>query len=192
LTHGGDTELELMRLGVRLLAANGTELGRLSVDAQPAFAPALRPGDSRTFFLSDVVPAGTRRVDVVAGERRTEPAAAAYGQAQPATLVFATPPPGHIGLAAFYRSRNTRSYEGKTTVEGVLELQNTGKGVIRELDIQIQGLDTSGKPLGEPRRETVVYPIMPPMLAGERRTLKTFLYVAGEVAADKIVVAKVL
>jgi hypothetical protein len=153
--------------------------------------PALRPGDTRTFYLSEVVPAATRRVGIIAGERRTEPAASAYGAGQPVPVSFAAAVPSHISLRAAYRERNSRVHDGKTAVEGILELENSGEGVVRELEIQLQGLDAGGQPVGEPSRTTVVYPIMPPMLPGERRTVKAFLYVAGQVASEKVVVGKV-
>jgi hypothetical protein len=191
LTHRGTTELTLMRIGVQLLDGHAKEVGRLTIDAQPAFAPPLRPGDSHTFYLSEQVPQSTRAAQLIAGEKRSEPSAASYGAPQPLPVTYDPPAPEHLAITAGYRSRNARSYEGKTAVEGVIEVQNTGRGVIRQLELQVQGVDADGKPVGGPGRETVAYGNMPPMLPDEKRTVKTFMYVQGAVASEKVIVSKI-
>jgi len=191
LTHRGQTELGLFRLAVRYVDARGKVLGEKALDAHPSFAPALRPGDTATFYLSEAVPIGTRGAVVSAGERRTEPAAASYGDGEVVPVAFDPPAPSHVELSAVYRSRSARHYDGKTVVEGVAVVTNTGQGVIRGLEMNLQGLDADHRPVGSPARETVVYSIMPPMLPGERRLVKTFLYVTGQVASEILIATKV-
>lgn len=190
LTHRGLTELELLRLGVRLLDGEGREVGRLAVDAQQTFTPPLRPGDSRTFLLSEIVPPTTRRVALLVDERREQRAPEAYGEALPLPVVFESPAPSHIVVRASFRSRSVRRSGDHMILEGVVAVENGGQGVIRTLDVALQGLDAAGKPVGKPSRSTIAYPVMPPMLAGEKRTIKVLLYLTEDVVAEELIVIK--
>jgi hypothetical protein len=188
VTHQGATELEELPLQVELLAQDGSPLGEVGVAAQPGFLPPLRPGDSRTFHLGEEVPAGTRSARVSGGPRRTRPAPPTYGAGQSIALTAEPALPSHVVLATAFRERNVRRHAGKTTVEGVLEATNDGAGVIRQLELELRALDAAGAQLGNAARLTVAYPHMPPMGPGERRTVRVFLHVTGEVANEVLAV----
>lgn len=191
IEHRAATELTLLRLAVTLKNAGGATLGTLSIEASPDFEPLLRPGDSRTFYLSEEVPAQTASVEITEATRNANPSPPSYGEGQAIPVTFEPPAPAHFALAAAWRARESRRYEGKSTVEGVIEVTNTGKGVIRSLDIQLVGLDAAGRPVDKPANQTVAYPIMAPMQPGERRVVRGFLYVPGEVVSERVVVSAI-
>jgi|GEM_PF-2878209 len=191
ITHRGNTELGEFRLDAQYLDGSGKELGHKTIEAHPAYATPLRPGDSHTFYLSEDVPINTRSARLVAGERHTEPAPASYGKNEPLIVTFDPPVADHIQISAAYRSRTEHHYGQKTAVDGIVVIQNSGQGVIRSLDVDLQGIGPDGQSVGASTKQTVAYAMMPPMLPGERRLIKTLIYVTGNVVLERLIVSKV-
>jgi hypothetical protein len=189
LTHRGATELDELRLTAHLLDDAGKELGTLRFDAHPSFDPPLRSGDSSAFFVSDKVPPGTRHVEVTPGQVHATRAPELYGTSTPVEVHGDLPE--HVVLRAAYRKRQVHAFTDKTSVEGVLEVENGGPGAIRALELELRALAPDGSAVGEAAKETVAYGHMPPMEPGERRAVRFHLYVPGTVAAERLTVTKV-
>jgi hypothetical protein len=191
ITHRGTTELDEMRLAIKLLDERGQPVGQIVRDAQPGFAPPLRSGDAATFYLLEKVPPETRRIEVGVAGTRTTRAPELYGAGTAVDLQFDPPAPAEVALRAAYRKRQAHVYSDKTAVEGVLEVENGGTGVVRELELELRALGPDGRVVGEPAKETVAYSHMLPMEPGERRLVRFHLYVPGTVAGERVVVTKV-
>jgi hypothetical protein len=189
--QGEAAELEQLALEVRLLDENGQRLEAREVMAQADFAPALRPGDTAAFYFGEEVPAATRRVELAVLRRRAVPAPAVYDAATPVELLFDPPAPRHFSLRAGFRSSHKQVLGEMVSHEAVLEVENTGGGVVRSLTLEWRARDAVGMPLGRDDKQTAVYSHMPAMSPGERRLVRMRLWVPNRVATEAVVVTEV-
>ena len=191
LTHRDRTELEELIVEMVLLDQAGRELGRVTVPAKPSFSPPLRPGDSQAFLYSEKAPRGTRSLELRELSRKASPAPPSYDEGEAIELGFEPAAPGHFGLRAAYRTRKRQTLGSKVSSEAVAEIENTGKGVIRQLDVEWRAVDAAGRVVDKPRHETVVFNFLTPMDPGERRLVRLNLWVPAPVASERLVVVKI-
>ena len=74
LTHEDRSELEILRLGLRLYDAAGVEMAVIPIKALEKFMPPLRSGDSKPWYEREPVSAVPHRGELFVLERRAVPA----------------------------------------------------------------------------------------------------------------------
>lgn len=188
---GEGVELEQEVLELQLLDEEGGVLEKREVVAQADFAPPLRPGDTVPFYYSEKVPARTRSARLAVRSKRAIPAPAAYDAVTAVPLTFEPVAPKHYELRAGFRVLQKRPLDEMTSFEGVLEVENVGRGVIRSLEIEWRAKDASGALLGRADKQTLVYSHMPPMAPNERRLVRMRLWVPSRVTEQAVVVTGV-
>lgn len=191
LTHQGATELEELTVLVRLLDADGREVGRVPVQVLQRFQPPLRAGDSQAFHISEAIPHLARRGELVAQTRHTVPAPSVYGSLPQWPVELLPGTPAHFEVTAQLRTQERHNLGARSSCDMVVAVENQGDGVIRSLELKLIPLDASGREMKPTYAETVVWPHMPPMLPGERRVAKLHYYVTGQMATERIVATAV-
>ena len=191
VTHQDRSELEILKLGVRLYDAAGVELSLVPIEVRQDFMPPLRSGDSAPFYERASVVVVPRRGEVVVLERHTVPAPAAPENEQQMALELPASASGRFALAALVRQRESRVLGSKTSTRAVVSIRNDGDGVVRKLEVSLVPRGGMGRDLGPTHPETVAYQHMPPMFPGELRVIQLDYYVMGDVAEERLVVTSV-
>jgi hypothetical protein len=177
-THVGKTELKKLALAARLLDKDGAEVGRLPFDAHADFSPPMRAGDSDVFFLSEDIPGATRSVEIVSVSKNEEAAPSTY-DTPPTMKLDQNGAPSHFQIEVGVRSIEHNTFKAASSITGVVAITNRGEGVIRELVVEIRGLDESGAAIEKASLHTLVLKSMPPLEPGERRVETFTLYSKG-------------